>query len=154
MPRSFLSLVAVLALPLAAFAHGMALDVKVSGPTVSIAVFYDDDEPGAGAKVKVFNAAKEVVLEGTTDDKGVWSFPAPPPGEYTTQARTDDGHKTKLKSFTITAEPAAVETSPEDAPTRADFTGPRRFVMLGGGLVVLCAFFAAWYWIGRRKRAA
>jgi hypothetical protein len=120
---------------------------------VSIAVYYDDDTPGAGAKVKVFNAAKEVILEGVTDSAGAWTFPSPPPGAYTLRAKTDDGHAAKGE-FTISAEPVAAEVAPADTSTRADFTGPRRFVMVGGGLVLLCAFFAGWYWIGRRKRVA
>lgn len=153
MLRSWLALAAVLLLPLVALAHGMGMDVKVSRPTVSIAVYYDDDTPGAGAKVKVFNAAKEVILDGTTDDKGEWSFPAPPPGEYTVRAKTDDGHAAK-REFTISADPAPADSPPNESPTRADFTGPRRLVMLGGGLLVLCALFAGWYWIGRRKGAA
>ncbi len=153
MLRSSLALAAVLLLPLVASAHGMAMDVKVSGQTVSIAVFFDDDTPGAGAKVKVFNAAKGVILEGTTDSSGAWSFPNPPPGEYTVRAKTDDGHAAKAE-FTISADPTPADASPTGPPpTRADFTGPRRLLMLGGGLVLLCALFAGWYWLGRRKRS-
>ena len=152
MNRSLFALVGVLLLPLAALAHGMGMDVKVKGGTVSMAVYYDDDTPGAGAKVKVFNAAKEVILEGTTDDQGGWSFPAPPPGEYTVRAKTDDGHAAK-GAFTISADPVPAEAPPTDTPSRADFTGPRRFIMLGGGLLVLCTLFAGWYWISRRNRS-
>lgn len=152
MLRSLLALASVLLVPLVASAHGMGMDVKVKGGTVSMAVYYDDDTPGAGAKVKVFNAAKDVVLEGVTDSEGAWSFPAPPPGEYTVRAKTDDGHAAK-GAFTISADPAPADAAPTGPPpTRADFTGPRRFVMVGGGLLLLCAFFASWYWIGRRKR--
>ncbi len=152
MLRSSLALAAVLLMPLFAVAHGMGMDVKVKGGIVSIAVYYDDDAPAAGAKVKVVNAAKQVVLEGTTDDKGAWSFPAPPPGEYTVRAKTDDGHGAK-QTFTISADPVTADAPPADTPSRADFTGPRRLVMLGGGLLMLCALFAGWYWIGRRKRS-
>ena len=154
MLRATLALAAVLLLPLSALAHGMGMDVKVNGPTVSISVYYDDDTPAAGAKVKVMNAAKEVILEGATDDKGAWAFPAPPPGEYTVRAKTDDGHAAK-QTFAIPDAPPPADAPPTGPPpTRADFTGPRRLLMIGGGLVVLCALFAGWYWIGRRKRVA
>jgi nickel transport protein len=149
MLRSLLALVAVLVFPLVASAHGMAMEVKVSGSLVSIAVYFDDDSPGVGASVKVFDSAKQVVAEGTTDAKGEWSFAPPPPGEYIIRARTDDGHAAR-QSFSVSLEPPSAAPTPTEPPT------PRlpRLLLLGVGLLVVSGFFAGWYWVGRRRRGA
>ncbi len=145
MLRSSLALAAVVFLPLLAFAHGMVMDVKVSGPTVSIAVTYDDDTPGAGAKVKVLNAAKEVVLEGTTDDQGAWSFPAPPPGEYTVRAVVD-GHAAK-QTFTIPDVPPPADAPPVESTT----VRPPRLLLLGAGVVGIAAVFSLLFLFIRKR---
>lgn len=148
MSRSLFAVIAVLVFPLAASAHGMILDVTVSGQTVSVALHYDDDTPAAGAAVKVFNAANEVVAEGTTDAQGEWTFPAPPPGEYLVRAKTDDGHAAK-QSFTIPEVPPPADAPPVESPAAR----PPRLLVLGIGLLVLTVGFNLWYWLGRRKRA-
>jgi hypothetical protein len=146
MLRSLVALALVLFAPLVASAHGLSIEVKVTGGTVSVELAYSDDSPGAGAAVKVFNAATEVVLEGTTDEKGRWTFPAPPPGEYSVRAKTDDGHAAK-RTFTVSADPATVADA--DAPSGYR---PPRLLLLGVGLLVLTVGFNVWYWLGRRKR--
>lgn len=145
MLRSLFTLAVVFLAPLAAFAHGMSVDVTVKGGEVTVEVYYSDDTPGSGVPVKVFNTTKEVVLEGTTDEKGKWSFPAPSPGEYSVRAKTDDGHAAR-QSFTVTADPP-----PADAETPTGFRPPR-LLLLGIGLLVLTVGFNLWYWLGRRKR--
>ncbi len=141
------ALAVLLLFPLVASAHGMSMDVKVSGQSVSIAVFYDDDSPGANAAVKVMNAAKEVVLQGTTDSKGEWTFPAPPPGDYTVRAVVD-GHAAK-EPFTIPQVPP-----PADAPpVETTAARPPRLLYVGAGVVGISVVFGLMYWVSRRKRS-
>jgi hypothetical protein len=148
--RALFAVVSVLVSPLAASAHGLSLDVKVSGSAVSIAVYYDDDTPGAGAAVKVYDAGKAVVLEGTTDAKGEWTFPAPPPGEYTVRAKTDDGHATKYTPFAIADVPPPADAPPGESSANR----PPRLLVLGIGVLALTVGFNVWYWLSRRKRTA
>jgi hypothetical protein len=116
---------------------------------VSVSLSDDDDTPGAGAAVKVFNTAEEVVAEGTTDAKGGWTFPAPPPGGYTVRAKTDDGHAA-TQTFTIPDSPP-----PADAPAGGSSPArPPRLLVLGLGILAITIGFNVWYWLSRRKRSA
>ena len=92
------------------------------------------------------NAAKEVIAEGTTDERGEWAFPAPPPGEYAVRAKTDDGHAAK-GTFSVPDVPPPSDAPPEPASVR-----PPRLLVLGAGLLVVTAVFTGWYWLSRKKR--
>lgn len=152
MLRTIAATVVLLVCPMMASAHGMLMsDPKVTGGTVTVEVFYDDNTPGAGATMRVFNPANEVVQEGKSDDKGFWSFPAPPPGDYVIRAKTNDGHAAKADLHI--PQPSDPPVEPTPGRTRPDLTGPMRWVGVGAGLAVVTAAFGVWYWLGRRKRS-
>ncbi|MBX9628753.1 MAG: carboxypeptidase-like regulatory domain-containing protein [Gemmataceae bacterium] len=71
-------------LPTPAAAHDLKADIpQPDADPVRVVASFDDDTPADGARVTVTDAAGQVVASGTTDDRGVWSFPRPGPGEYT-----------------------------------------------------------------------
>lgn len=143
------ALLAVLFVPLAAEAHGLGVQATVKPGMVRVEVFYDDDTPGSGATVRVFNAANEQILEGTADANGVWEFPAPPPGEYSVRAKTDDGHKSNKETFTV--RPADAPPPPEPT-TRAVFTGPLKWLLVAAALAMIGLGFTTFYFFVRAMR--
>ncbi len=166
MKRFLPTVLALLAVPSAAFAHAVGVEAKLKDGVVRVEAYYDDDTPAAAAKVTVEGEAKAVVAEGKTDAKGVWSFPAPPAGRYTIRVDAGAGHVAKT---TITVPPAHLHasgtepgTAPADAepvsisegPTRASFTGPTRWVMAAVGVGLIGALAAAARWVIRRRSGA
>ena len=128
--------------PGVAHAHGMIAEVKVNGASVRADVFFDDDVPAEFATISVTDASGAEVRAGTTDERGVWTFPAPPPGEYLLTAKCI-GHTATVR-FPVAGEP--------DAPA-AVYVEPRRNKAVGltagvGGLLALSAAF----WLIRRRR--
>ena len=75
----FLAAAVLLALPAAASAHALGAEAKLKGGRVHLEAYYDDDTAADGARVKAEGGGK-VVAEGRTDEKGRWSFAAPPAG--------------------------------------------------------------------------
>lgn len=148
MLRRLVALLALLTFPAFAAAHGLDLTRTVANGILTVTLTYDDPDPELqrcrGAVVKVLNTAGEVVAEGKTDDDGVCVLPAPPPGEYTIRAKTDDGHAAK-GALTVSADPAP----PEKVTTR-----PPRLLFLGLGILGITAATALFYWFGRRRRTA
>lgn len=141
--RRMLAVVAFVMLPVVASAHGLDMVLKVADRTVTVTLLFDDDEPCAGATVKVLNAANEVVIEGKSDAKGVWTFPAPAPGDYMVRAKADDGHAAK-QPLTITADPTPAE--------QPETPRPPRLLYLGVGLLGITVVFSLVFWLSRRKR--
>lgn len=153
MTRPFLAVAGLILFPLATLAHGLGMDARVKGEVVRVEVYYDDDTPGGGADVTVYDANKAVVLEGTTDADGVWSFPAPAAGEYTVRAKTDDGHAAKA-FFTVrsaTSGEIPAESSEPERPSRSEFTGPKRWITAAAGLLLIGAGFTAVYFVIRHR---
>jgi hypothetical protein len=107
----FLSIAIALLLTAApAFAHKLLLDCRVKDDRVRVEAFYDDDTPAQKAKVSLENEANQVVAEGRTDERGLWSCPLPKPGKYTVRAESV-GH-------------AARETLVISAPARKEKVEP------------------------------
>jgi Carboxypeptidase regulatory-like domain len=142
MLRRVVTLLTLLTLPAVAAAHGLDLTRTVANGTLTVILTYDDDAPCVGAVVKVLNASGEVVAEGKSDADGVCVLPAPPPGEYTIRAKTDDGHAAK-GALTVSADP----TPPETVTTR-----PPRLLYLALGLAGISIATVVFFWLGRRKR--
>jgi nickel transport protein len=135
--RSVAAILLVLALPLAAAAHGLDLEANLKDGRVRVEAYYDDDTPADAAAVTVEDAANVVVLGGTTDAKGVWEFAAPKPGRYVVTVNAGDGHVAK-RTITIPAPAADREAATiSDGPTRAAFTGPMRWVLAAAGVAVI-----------------
>src|SRR5688572_25957367 len=77
----FVLLVGILA-PGAAPAHAPAAKWKIKNGVVHIEAFFDDDTPAGEAKVQVLDNQGNAILTGTTDARGLSSFPAPAAGAY------------------------------------------------------------------------
>lgn len=95
----------VILVPGGAGAHDMNATVQVGAGSVRVEVFFEEDLPAERAAVRVTDAAGAEVAAGTTDERGVWTFPAPPPGEYQLRA-TCIGHAAAV-GFMVAAAPAA-----------------------------------------------
>jgi hypothetical protein len=143
MLRRVVTVLVVLMFPAFAAAHGLDLARTLADGKLTVTLTYDDNEPCGGAVVKVLNGAGEVVAEGKSDASGVCVFPAPPPGEYTIRAKTDDGHAAK----------GALKIS-DDAPPETVTTRPPRELYLVLGLAGIGVATVLFVWLGRRKRAA
>jgi hypothetical protein len=130
------TLAALIALVVAgpAAAHGVGVQATLAGGTVRVEGFFDDDTPAAAAKVTVVEDGR-TVAEGTTDDRGVWTFPAPPPGTYRVLIDAGAGHRAaaNLVIPAAGAAPAVVT----DGPDRATATGPRKWLMAAAGLAAI-----------------
>lgn len=147
-----LAVAAALLAPLVASAHGLMMsDPKVKDGTVTVEVFYDDDTPAADAKMRVLTLAKEVIVEGTADAKGVWTFPAPPPGDFVIRAKTTDGHAAKTDLHI--PKPTDPPSEQPAGPSRADMTGPMRWLVAGIGVVFIGIGFGIFYlYVRHRER--
>jgi nickel transport protein len=128
--RSSLPLLVVLIGAAPAFAHKLHVDPTIVGDRLRVEVYYDDDTPAQKAKVTVF-FGDEQLATGKTDDKGVWTCPAPGPGTYLVRAESL-GHA--AKEAVVIPDPAA---EPLPAPeSRAVRTRPPwRNLALGLGLI-------------------
>ncbi len=93
--RAFIAAIAfgMIAVP-PAFAHKMLLFCNPNGDPLRVEAYYDDDSPAQNAKVTIENESREIVIEGKTDERGVWSGPRPVPGKYLVRAESI-GHVAK-----------------------------------------------------------
>lgn len=131
----FLSIASAVLLTAApAFAHKLLLDCRVKDDRVRVEAFYDDDMPAQKAKVVLENEANQVVAEGRTDERGVWTCPLPVPGKYTVRAESV-GHAAKETLVVsapvkkVTAEPSIGSDNPSGnfiAPGNSDIAQPAR----------------------------
>lgn len=158
----------LLAVPEIASAHAVDLDARLRGDHVVVEVFFDDNAPASNARVQVVAEDGETIMEGRTDEKGVWSFLTPPPGKYQIAADAGAGHLAK-KTITIPPPPVTLTNPPathlggpmasdpeeivSDGLTRAETTGPRRWLRAGAGLVVI-GFLTVALRLAIRKRSA
>ena len=152
--------------PLPVYAHKLLLNARSSADRLHVEVFFDDDTPAQQAKITLENDRHEIVHEGKTDERGVWSCPAPPAGAYVLKALTA-GHNAK-KALTFSMNPENVNSSSasenlktssraiylEDDRTpltqRTEETGfPYLPVTLGLGIIGLLTSI---FWMARRGR--
>jgi nickel transport protein len=142
--RSLLALAALAVGSAAASAHGLGAEAKLIDGRVVVEVFFDDDTPAPDADVTVTDAAGAEAAFGRTDAAGRWSFPAPPAGPYKVVVDAGAGHRAKL-ALTVPAAPPGPATV-SDGPTRAEFTGPQKWLLATAGVAAI----AAGTWVVRR----
>jgi hypothetical protein len=123
--------------------HAVAMQVKLTGATVTVEGFYDDDAPTVDALVSVTDAQGATIHEGKTDTSGVWTFPTPAPGTYKIRLNAGDGH-VATKTLTITALP-----SPEPTDRQAFTRFPWERLAVGLGVIALVT--VGWWWRRRRR---
>ena len=113
--------------PSAARAHALGVEAKLKDGKVAIEAYYDDDSPAIKAKVQVLQGKDNVVATGITDDKGRWTFDAPPAGKYQVIVDAGAGHKAETTLTIPAAALTDVATSPaapsiSAGPSREEFT--------------------------------
>ena len=86
------------------------------GDRLRVEAYYDDGTPAQEAKVTV-RRADQVVVEGRTDDKGVWTCPRPEPGTYTVRV-VSVGHAADPETVVVAG------ASRPRPPSRPPTTGP------------------------------
>lgn len=136
--------------PALAHAHALGAEAELRDNQVVLEAYYDDDTPAVGATVQAFDSAQTLVAEGTTNERGVWSMPAPGAGRYTLIVDSGDGHRTRVR-LTI---PEATGSSPaiSDGPSREEFT---RFPWLNVGVgFALIGGVGLFCWLALRSRTA
>ena len=79
-----------------AFAHKVNIFAYVEGNTVYTESYFPDGQPVAGGKVIVYDSSKSLLLEGKTDEEGLFSFPAPKVDDLTIVIEATMGHKNKF----------------------------------------------------------
>jgi hypothetical protein len=150
----------VLAAASTASAHKMFVDAKVDGARIHVEAFYDGNQPAADAQITLENeATKEVVAQGATDERGTWSCPAPPPGNYVVRGASKDAHTATCKlpeaaflkpaPASAPANPQKTATHPPESLSRDEQTStPFLKIVLGLGAIVI--LFTV-LWLSRRK---
>ena len=134
------ALALVLLAPAVAAAHGLSVEATLAAGRVTVVAAYDTGEPAAAARVTVARDGVEVAT-GVTDDRGEYSFDAPPAGAYGIRVDDGQGHRARAR-LTI---PAL-----SDGGTIADGAGRPtdlgRWLRVAGGLGVIALLTV----IGRR----
>lgn len=137
-----------------ASAHGLGIEARLQDSTVHIQVYYDDNSPVSNGKLRLLDAANLLLLEGTTNAQGLFSFPSPPVGKYQVEVHVDDGHF--AKTTIAIPPPSSSDASSENAMvsdglSRADRTGARKWVMAVFGLVVIAAGAMLLQWFSQKR---
>jgi len=136
-----------------ASAHGLGIEARLQDSTVHIQVYYDDNSPVSNGKLRLLDAANLLLLEGTTNAQGLFSFPSLPVGKYRVEVHVDDGHFTK--TTIAIPPPSSSDASSENAMvsdglSRADRTGARKWVMALIGLLILALGTMALKWFAKK----
>lgn len=76
-----------------AWAHKVNVFAYVEGGTVYTESYFPDGRPVIGGVIEVLDTAKNIVLEGTTDEQGLFSFPLTTKGDLTIVINATMGHK-------------------------------------------------------------
>ena len=119
MRLSLLIAAALLAWSSPAFAHRLHVEARLTeNDQLRVEAYYDDDTPAQDARVTI-RLGEQLVAEGKTDDKGVWTCPRPEPGTYTVRAQTaGHGATTTLE----VPQPTAIAAPPPSDDDRASRT--------------------------------
>jgi len=76
-----------------ALAHKVNVFAYVEGTTVFTESYFPDGKVVAGGSIEVFDKTNTKLLEGTTDDKGLFRFPLPKKEDLTIVINAGMGHK-------------------------------------------------------------
>lgn len=146
-----------------AFAHKLIVDCRIDGDRLRVEAYYDDETPAQQAKIVVEDEQKKVVADGRTDDRGLWSCPAPVPGKYVIRAESvghvgkktlviDDSAATKTPSDSRGANQtiSARESSSPAEPNQREST-QTPWLRIGIGFVVIALLCGTLLLIRRRR---
>ena len=127
-----------------ASAHDLHATVRVEEEKITVEGGYDDETPAGEARVTVKDAAGGTTTTGVLDERGLWSFPKPAPGDYIAVVEIA-GHRDRVK-FNVpgpTAESAST-TAPEVA-TYSNWRLDKRLGLAIGLLAILGGTLALVY---------
>lgn len=120
-------------------AHELCLKAERREGKLYVEAWYDSDTPADLAKVSVLFEGR-VLIEGKTDERGVWTTECPAAGQYRIRATDGGGHKTEIDFIVATtAEPQQAGTTKEEVSQRR-WTGG----VLGLGIVALLVVAGRW----------
>lgn len=119
-----------------AFAHKLLLEQRVAGERLRVTAGYDDDSPAEGATIVLENERQEIIAQGKTDERGLWSCPLPPPGVYLLRAESV-GHAA-TRELTIGSAITQAASLPANEPGT-----PWTKVLIGMGAIAVM-FTAVW----------
>lgn len=88
-----LALVLLLATLHPAFAHKVNVFAYVEGETVFTESYFPDGKAVENGVIEVFDQKNTKLLEGKTDDKGLFNFPLPKKEDLTIVINASMGHK-------------------------------------------------------------
>jgi nickel transport protein len=134
-----LTIAALLAGSSSAFAHRLIVDPRVVGGQIRVEAFYEDDTPAQEAKILI-RLGDQVIAEGRTDEKGVWTCPLPKPGAYTVRA-VSGGHAA-TRTLTV-LEPEQAAAAPPSDDDRGSRTGTQ-WARLAAGLAIIGGLWLGW----------
>jgi nickel transport protein len=80
-----------------ALAHKVNLFAYVEGGKVYTESYFPDGSPVEGGKVLVYDSQDNLLLEGVTDKKGLFSFAVPKVDDLTIVIEATMGHKNSFK---------------------------------------------------------
>lgn len=134
-----------------AAAHDLHATVRVSADRVAVEGGYDDETPASEARVTVKDVAGTAIATGTLDERGLWSFARPAPGEYVVVVEIA-GHRDRVK-FEV---PGLPDTSAAAPPNPVEYSNRRLDKRLGlaVGLVAILGGTLAYVLLrrGRNRR--
>jgi hypothetical protein len=132
-------------------AHALGVECRIENGRVVVEAYFSDNTPGRSAEVTVRDAARNVVVQGRTDDYGRWSFPSPRSGDYEVAVDAGVGHRTAVH-LTIPAVGNSPSMVVSTGPSRSEFTSTPWF-RIGLGLFLIAAVtFGLRLW--KRRRGA
>src|SRR5262245_34849815 len=84
-----------LLMPNPSWAHALKAECTLKNGKIMVEAFFDDDAPAVNAKVEVRDGGDQILAGGQTDVQGLWSCPAPAPGQYVLIVDAGMGHRAR-----------------------------------------------------------
>jgi hypothetical protein len=132
-----------------ASAHDLHATVRVSAESITVEGGYDDETPASEARVSVKDVAGAAIATGTLDDRGLWSFPRPAPGDYVVVVEIA-GHRDRVKFEIPGPVDSGAAAAPPEAVTYSNWRLDKR-LGLAIGLLVLLGGTLAYSFLRRRQ---
>jgi nickel transport protein len=89
--------VVILLLDTAALAHKVNLFAYAEGGKIYTESYFPDGKPVAGGKVLVYDSQDQLILEGVTDNEGLFNFDIPKLDDFNIVINATMGHKNSFK---------------------------------------------------------
>ncbi len=150
--RASLLVTIALAAAAPALAHGLLVQVRGEGSSVTGRVYYSDGAPGAGEFVELRDLTEPArpVVSGATDAEGRFRFAGVPGRQYAVVAHGEEGHTTEMRLTLASGERGRLVDAPAAESTEGGgFPWPPAWMLIGG-LLLLSTLPALWLRMRRR----